>query len=54
MWISRISTRKVIKQGMFVKHLKVEVYLMDLKLCTNADVDNVQVHQFSRVNTIGI
>ena len=45
--------RKVIEQGMFVKHCKVEVYLMDLKLCENADIDKVVSKQFSRADTIG-
>lgn len=45
--------RKVIEQGMFVKHCKVEVYLIDLKLCQNSDMDAVHTKQFSRAITIG-
>ena len=45
--------RKVIEQGMFVKHCKVEVYLMDLKLCQNNNMEQVVSKQFSRSNTIG-
>ncbi|XP_055881361.1 ubiquitin carboxyl-terminal hydrolase 15-like [Biomphalaria glabrata] len=44
--------RKVIEQGMFVKHCKVEVYLMDLKLCQNSDTTAVITHAFSRADTI--
>ncbi|XP_013412555.1 ubiquitin carboxyl-terminal hydrolase 15 isoform X3 [Lingula anatina] len=44
--------RKVIEQGMFVKHCKVEVYLMDLKLCKNEDIDHCTSKQFSRADTI--
>jgi len=44
--------RKVIEQGMFVKHCKVEVYMMDLKLCENEHMDNVITKQFSRADTI--
>jgi ubiquitin carboxyl-terminal hydrolase 4/11/15 len=44
--------RQVIEQGMFVKHCKVEVYLMDLKLCQNADMDHIVTKQFSRADTI--
>ncbi|GAB1602017.1 ubiquitin carboxyl-terminal hydrolase 15-like [Argonauta hians] len=44
--------RKVIEQGMFVKHCKVEVYLIDLKLCHNSDLDDVHTKQFSRAVTI--
>ena len=45
--------RTVIEQGMFVKHCKVEVYLMDLKLCPNNKMDNVISKQFSRADKIG-
>ncbi|CAL1543086.1 unnamed protein product [Lymnaea stagnalis] len=44
--------RKVIEQGMFVKHCKVEVYLMELKLCENSNPTNVITHAFSRADTI--
>ncbi|KAL8582060.1 hypothetical protein ACOMHN_028041 [Nucella lapillus] len=44
--------RKVIEQGMFVKHCKVEVYLMDLKLCENSDINTVVSKQFSRATTV--
>ncbi|KAH9512955.1 Ubiquitin carboxyl-terminal hydrolase 15, partial [Bulinus truncatus] len=44
--------RKVIEQGMFVKHCKVEVYLMELKLCENSDTATVVTHAFSRADTI--
>ncbi|XP_014770306.1 ubiquitin carboxyl-terminal hydrolase 15 isoform X1 [Octopus bimaculoides] len=44
--------RKVIEQGMFVKHCKVEVYLIDLKLCHNSDLEDVHTKQFSRAVTI--
>lgn len=46
--------RKVIEQGMFSKLTKVEIYLMDLKLCTNAKMDDVVSHKFSRADTIGM
>lgn len=45
--------RKVIEQGMFVKHCKVEVYLMDLKLCENSNVTDTETMTFSRCDTIG-
>ncbi|XP_070193299.1 ubiquitin carboxyl-terminal hydrolase 15-like isoform X2 [Littorina saxatilis] len=44
--------RHVIEQGMFVKHCKVEVYLMDLKLSENSDINTVVTKQFSRAATI--
>ena len=44
--------RHVIEQGMFVKRCKVEVYLMDLKLSQNFDMNTVIIKQFSRGTTI--
>ncbi|KAK3103303.1 hypothetical protein FSP39_018356, partial [Pinctada imbricata] len=44
--------RKVIEQGMFVKHCKVEVYLMDVKLCENSKLEEPIVRNFSRADTI--
>lgn len=45
--------RKVIEQGLFVKHRKVEVYLMDLKLCSYRDMETIVTETFSRADTIG-
>ncbi|XP_061187744.1 ubiquitin carboxyl-terminal hydrolase 15-like isoform X2 [Saccostrea echinata] len=45
--------RKVIEQGMFVKHCKVEVYLMDLKLCENSNIADSYSMSFSRCDTVG-
>ncbi|KAL4612787.1 ubiquitin carboxyl-terminal hydrolase 15 isoform X3 [Arapaima gigas] len=44
--------RKVVEQGMFVKHCKVEVYLTELKLCEDSDMDNVITRRFSKADTI--
>ncbi|XP_006630766.2 ubiquitin carboxyl-terminal hydrolase 4 [Lepisosteus oculatus] len=44
--------RKVVEHGMFVKHCKVEVYLLELKLCENSDMDNVITRHFSKADTI--
>ena len=44
--------RKVIELGMYVKQLKVEVYLTDLNLCIQSDIDNVITCQFSRVEKL--
>ncbi|XP_070611715.1 ubiquitin carboxyl-terminal hydrolase 15 isoform X15 [Erythrolamprus reginae] len=45
--------RKVVEQGMFVKHCKVEVYLTELKLCENGNMNNVVTRRFSKADTIG-
>ncbi|KAL2803833.1 ubiquitin carboxyl-terminal hydrolase 4 isoform b, partial [Daubentonia madagascariensis] len=44
--------RKVVEHGMFVKHCKVEVYLLELKLCENSDPTNVLSCHFSKADTI--
>jgi ubiquitin carboxyl-terminal hydrolase 4/11/15 len=38
---------------MFVKHCKVEVYLTELKLCEDRNMDNVVTRRFSKADTIG-
>uniref|UniRef100_A0A667ZBS3 Ubiquitin carboxyl-terminal hydrolase n=1 Tax=Myripristis murdjan TaxID=586833 RepID=A0A667ZBS3_9TELE len=45
-------SRKVVEQGMFVKHCKVEVYLTELKLCEDSNMDNVVTRRFSKADTI--
>uniref|UniRef100_A0A8C6VUM3 Ubiquitin carboxyl-terminal hydrolase n=1 Tax=Nothobranchius furzeri TaxID=105023 RepID=A0A8C6VUM3_NOTFU len=44
--------RKVVEHGMFVKHCKVEVYLLELNLCENDNMDNVITRHFSKADTI--
>ncbi|XP_061495842.1 ubiquitin carboxyl-terminal hydrolase 15 isoform X2 [Rhineura floridana] len=44
--------RKVVEQGMFVKHCKVEVYLTELKLCENGNMNNVVTRRFSKADMI--
>lgn len=38
---------------MFVKHCKVEVYLLELNLCENNNMDNMVTRHFSKADTIG-
>lgn len=44
---------QVVEQGMFVKHCKVEVYLTELKLCEDRNMDNMITRRFSKADTIG-
>lgn len=46
--------RVVIEQGMFVKQCKIEVYLTELNLCQNGNLNESTTKQFSRVDTIGM
>jgi len=52
MWQESLE-RHVIEQGLFVKHRKVEVYFLQLKLCSFADVTQVKTKHFSHGSTIG-
>ncbi|GIY57194.1 ubiquitin carboxyl-terminal hydrolase 15 [Caerostris darwini] len=45
--------RQVVEYGMFVKHCKVEVYLLEFKLCSNSDLEHVVTKKFSKSDTIG-
>jgi hypothetical protein len=45
--------RQVIEQGMFVKHHKVEVYYLELKLASFSDLGTVINKDFSHADTIG-
>ncbi|XP_031976972.1 ubiquitin carboxyl-terminal hydrolase 4 isoform X5 [Corvus cornix cornix] len=44
--------RKVVEYGLFVKHYKVEVYLLELKLCESSDPNNVISCHFSKADTV--
>ncbi|XP_040448195.1 ubiquitin carboxyl-terminal hydrolase 4 isoform X3 [Falco naumanni] len=44
--------RKVVEYGVFVKHYKVEVYLLELKLCESSNPDNVISCHFSKADTV--
>ncbi|XP_053233347.1 ubiquitin carboxyl-terminal hydrolase 4 isoform X1 [Podarcis raffonei] len=44
--------RKVVEYGLFVKHCKVEVYLLELKLCQNSDPANLMSSYFSKADTV--
>ncbi|XP_014814915.1 PREDICTED: ubiquitin carboxyl-terminal hydrolase 4 isoform X3 [Calidris pugnax] len=44
--------RKVVEYGLFVKHYKVEVYLLELKLCESSDPDNAISCHFSKADTV--
>ncbi|TNM88939.1 hypothetical protein fugu_005193 [Takifugu bimaculatus] len=49
---SKKGGRMVIEHGMFVKHCKVEVYLLELNLCENNNMDIAVTRYFSKADTI--
>ncbi len=46
--------RTVREHGLYVKDLKVEVYLTELKLCINTDVEECVTRRFSKTATLGM
>ncbi|KAJ0023791.1 hypothetical protein NQD34_003690 [Periophthalmus magnuspinnatus] len=50
--LSRFVCPQVVEHGMFVKHCKVEVYLLELNLCENDNMENVVTRHFSKADTI--
>ena len=51
--------RRVVEYGTYVKHLKVEVYLVELKLCVHPHINETKVRFFSRADltselTVGV
>ena len=50
---SRAICRKVVEHGLYVKHCKVEVYLVEFKLALHPDVNAFKTKKFSRADTVG-
>ena len=51
--LSTVIARKVVEHGMYMKHCKVEVYLLEFKLTIHPDIHNFKRHSFSRGDTVG-
>ena len=45
--------RRVVEHGLYVKHCKVEVYFVKLRLALHPDVDTYEVKNLSRADTVG-
>ena len=50
---SRVISRRVVEHGLYVKHCKVEVYLVEFKLALHPDIDSVVTKKFSRADNVG-
>ena len=50
---SRSIARKVVAHGMYMKHIKVEVYLLEFKLSVHPNLNVAKIHSFSRADTVG-
>lgn len=50
---SRPLARKVVEHGMYMKHCKVEVYLLEFKLSLHPNLNNSKTRSFSRADTVG-
>jgi ubiquitin carboxyl-terminal hydrolase 4/11/15 len=49
---STVIARKVVEHGMYMRHCKVEVYLLEFKLTIHPNIDNLKLHSFSRGDTV--
>ena len=47
-------SRIVAEHGLYMKHLKVEVYLLEFKLCLHPDMQKVVTKDMSRANLVGM
>ena len=50
---STVIARKVVEHGMYTKHCKVEVYLLEFKLTVHPNLGHFKHHTFSRGDTVG-
>ena len=50
---SRTIARKVYEHGMYLKHMKVEIYLFEFKLTIHPNLSSFKLHWFSRTDTVG-
>lgn len=50
---SRPVVRKVVEHGMYTKHNKVEVYLLEFKLTVHPNLHIAKTRSFSRADTVG-
>ena len=46
--------RKVVEHGLYMKHCKVEVYLLEFKLYLHPKANETVVKSFSRASTVGM
>jgi ubiquitin carboxyl-terminal hydrolase 4/11/15 len=49
---SMVIARKVAVHGIYMKYLKVEVYLLEFKLTIHSNVNDFKRHSFSRGDTV--
>ncbi len=47
------NNSKVVEHGLYMKHCKVEVYLLEFKLSLHSNQNEVVCKQFSRADTVG-
>ena len=49
---SSVIARKVVEHGMYIKHCKVETYLLEFKLTIHPNIDDFKPCSFSRDDTV--
>ena len=50
---SRPIARKVVEFGLYTKHIKVEVYLLEFKLTVHPNLTEHTIEEFSRLDSVG-
>ena len=50
---SKAIVRKVAEHGMYMKHMKVEVYLLKFNLVVHPNLEDFKPYEFSQADTIG-
>ena len=50
---SSVIARKVVEHGTYMKHCRVEIYLLEFNLTVHPNIDNFKCHSFSRGDTVG-
>ena len=43
----------MVEHGIYMKRMRVEVYLLEFKIAIYPNVNNVKLHSFSRADTVG-
>lgn len=49
---SSVIARKVVEHGMYMKHCRVEIYLLEFKLTIHPNIDDFKPCSFSRLDTV--
>ncbi|XP_064399096.1 ubiquitin carboxyl-terminal hydrolase 4-like [Halichondria panicea] len=49
---SKVISRRAVEYGLYMKHCKVEVYLLEFKICIHPNLNDIKKREFSRADTV--